>query len=78
MFLILEPFHLHEVVGTVEGGRAPTKIKTDVKKPVVNLACHPRLPALVNILLEIFLLSTRYLWKIVHASLSTLELMDAW
>lgn len=36
------------VVGTVEGGRAPTKIKTDLKKPVVNLACHPRLPLLVN------------------------------
>ncbi|KAL3813601.1 hypothetical protein ACJIZ3_014869 [Penstemon smallii] len=34
------------VVGTVEGGRAPTKIKTDLKKPVVNIACHPRLPAL--------------------------------
>ncbi|XP_047315522.1 uncharacterized protein LOC124919343 [Impatiens glandulifera] len=34
------------VVGTIEGGRAPTKIKTDLKKPVVNLACHPRLPFL--------------------------------
>ncbi|XP_042389919.1 uncharacterized protein LOC121981456 [Zingiber officinale] len=34
------------VVGTVEGGRPPTKIKTDLKKPIVNLACHPRLPAL--------------------------------
>lgn len=34
------------VVGTVEGGRTPTKIKTDLKKPVVNLACHPRLPVL--------------------------------
>ncbi|KAL5992693.1 hypothetical protein ACLOJK_013612 [Asimina triloba] len=34
------------VVGTVEGGRAPTKIKTDLKKPIVNLACHPRLPVL--------------------------------
>ncbi|KAG8384407.1 hypothetical protein BUALT_Bualt04G0114800 [Buddleja alternifolia] len=34
------------VVGTVEGGKAPTKIKTDLKKPIVNLACHPRLPAL--------------------------------
>ncbi|RAL46724.1 hypothetical protein DM860_005003 [Cuscuta australis] len=34
------------VVGTVEGGKAPTKIKTDLKKPVVNLACHPRLPVL--------------------------------
>ncbi|KAA8531720.1 hypothetical protein F0562_006562 [Nyssa sinensis] len=34
------------VVGTVEGGRAPMKIKTDLKKPIVNLACHPRLPVL--------------------------------
>ncbi|OUZ99813.1 WD40 repeat [Macleaya cordata] len=34
------------VVGTVEGGRAPTKIKSDIKKPIVNLACHPRLPVL--------------------------------
>ncbi|CAA0840935.1 Transducin/WD40 repeat-like superfamily protein [Striga hermonthica] len=34
------------VVGTVVGGKAPTKIKTDLKKPIVNLACHPRLPAL--------------------------------
>ncbi|KZV23097.1 hypothetical protein F511_06621 [Dorcoceras hygrometricum] len=34
------------VVGTVEGGKAPTKIKTDLKKPIVNLACHPRLPDL--------------------------------
>lgn len=34
------------VVGTVEGGRAPTKIKTDLKKPIVNLSCHPRLPVL--------------------------------
>ncbi|XP_021908379.1 uncharacterized protein LOC110822542 [Carica papaya] len=34
------------VVGTVEGGRPPTKIKTDLKKPIVNLACHPRLPVL--------------------------------
>ncbi|GAB4847006.1 hypothetical protein Ancab_026018 [Ancistrocladus abbreviatus] len=34
------------VVGTVEGGRAPTKIKTDLKKPIVYLACHPRLPVL--------------------------------
>lgn len=38
---------MHEVVGTVEGGRAPTKIKTDLKKPIVNLACHPRHPVLV-------------------------------
>ncbi|GLT76209.1 hypothetical protein SLA2020_478820 [Shorea laevis] len=34
------------VVGTVEGGRAPAKIKTDLKKPIMNLACHPRLPVL--------------------------------
>ncbi|XP_011039199.1 PREDICTED: uncharacterized protein LOC105135830 [Populus euphratica] len=34
------------VVGTVDGGRAPTKIKTDLKKPIVNLACHTRLPVL--------------------------------
>ncbi|KAL0652161.1 hypothetical protein Bca4012_094852 [Brassica carinata] len=34
------------VVGTIEGGRAPTKIKTDLKKPIVNIACHPRLPVL--------------------------------
>ncbi|KAK7307612.1 hypothetical protein VNO77_40835 [Canavalia gladiata] len=34
------------VVGTIEGGRAPTKIKTDLKKPIMNLACHPRLPVL--------------------------------
>ncbi|MBA0832488.1 hypothetical protein Goarm_016877, partial [Gossypium armourianum] len=36
------------VTGTIEGGRAPTKIKTDLKKPIVNLACHPRLPVLVH------------------------------
>jgi hypothetical protein len=40
-------FCIQKVVGTVEGGRAPTKIKTDLKKPIVNLACHPRLPVLV-------------------------------
>ncbi|KAL9378370.1 hypothetical protein Peur_029705 [Populus x canadensis] len=34
------------VVGTVDGGRAPTKIKTDLKKPIVNLACHTRHPVL--------------------------------
>ncbi|WJX95245.1 hypothetical protein P8452_76584 [Trifolium repens] len=34
------------VVGTVEGGRTPTKIKPDLKKAIVNLACHPRLPVL--------------------------------
>lgn len=49
-FSNLNLFCLHEVVGTVEGGRAPTKIKTDLKKPVVNLACHPRLAVLVTFL----------------------------
>ncbi|KAG0492776.1 hypothetical protein HPP92_006174 [Vanilla planifolia] len=34
------------VVGTVEGGKPPTRIKTDLKKPIVNIACHPRLPVL--------------------------------
>ncbi|PKU85291.1 hypothetical protein MA16_Dca010450 [Dendrobium catenatum] len=34
------------VVGTIEGGKSPTKIKTDLKKPIVNLSCHPRLPVL--------------------------------
>ncbi|KAK8937905.1 hypothetical protein KSP40_PGU003515 [Platanthera guangdongensis] len=34
------------VVGTVEGGRPPTRIKTDLKKPIVNISCHPRLPVL--------------------------------
>ncbi|KAJ6740284.1 AUTOPHAGY PROTEIN 16-LIKE [Salix purpurea] len=34
------------VVGTVDGGRAPTKIKTDLKRPIVNLACHTRHPVL--------------------------------
>lgn len=41
-------FSLIIVVGTVEGGRPPTKIKTDLKKPIVNLACHPRLPVFVS------------------------------
>ncbi|KAF9593025.1 hypothetical protein IFM89_019752 [Coptis chinensis] len=34
------------VVGTIEGGKAPTKIKTNMKKPIVNLVCHPWLPVL--------------------------------
>ncbi|KAJ7550942.1 hypothetical protein O6H91_07G125900 [Diphasiastrum complanatum] len=34
------------VVGTVEGARAATKIKTDLKKPISELACHPRSPLL--------------------------------
>ncbi|KAF7149422.1 hypothetical protein RHSIM_Rhsim03G0142900 [Rhododendron simsii] len=35
-----------KVVGTVEVGRAPTKIKTDLKKHIVNPACDPHLPLL--------------------------------
>lgn len=69
-------FGLHEVVGTVEGGRPPTKIKTDLKKPVVNLACHPRLPVLVSIiycnnLIVIFnwLLSLSYLSNLCSVGL---------
>ncbi|CAN1343668.1 hypothetical protein LINPERPRIM_LOCUS39866 [Linum perenne] len=46
------------VVGTVEGGRAPTKIKTDLKKPIMNLACHPRLPVLIILLVEFSTLAT--------------------
>ncbi|KAL2621606.1 hypothetical protein R1flu_001811 [Riccia fluitans] len=34
------------VVGTIEGVRAATKIKTDLKKPITDLACHPRSPLL--------------------------------
>ncbi|KAI5057844.1 hypothetical protein GOP47_0027859 [Adiantum capillus-veneris] len=34
------------VVGTVEGAKPVTKIKTDLKKPITDLACHPRSPLL--------------------------------
>ncbi|OAE26773.1 hypothetical protein AXG93_1129s1220 [Marchantia polymorpha subsp. ruderalis] len=34
------------VVGTIEGVRAATKIKADLKKPITDLACHPRSPLL--------------------------------
>lgn len=34
------------VVGTVEGVKQAAKIKADVKKPIVQLACHPRNPVL--------------------------------
>ncbi|MBA0653580.1 hypothetical protein Goklo_020740 [Gossypium klotzschianum] len=51
---------MHEVVGTIEGGRAPTKIKTDLKKPIVNLACHPRLPVLLlMVLLDLVLVELK-------------------
>ena len=35
------------VVGTIEGVKAATKIKTDLRKPITELACHPRHPVLV-------------------------------
>lgn len=35
------------VVGTIEGVKTATKIKTDLKKPITELACHPRHPVLV-------------------------------
>lgn len=34
------------VVGTVEGAKPVTKIRTDLKKPITDLACHPRSPLL--------------------------------
>ncbi|XP_024518338.1 uncharacterized protein LOC9639327 [Selaginella moellendorffii] len=34
------------VVGTIEGAKPATIIKTDLKKPVTGLACHPRSPLL--------------------------------
>ncbi|XP_024515952.1 uncharacterized protein LOC9649415 [Selaginella moellendorffii] len=34
------------VVGTIEGAKPATIIKTDLEKPVTGLACHPRSPLL--------------------------------
>lgn len=34
------------VVGTVEGAKPVTKIRTDLKKPITDLACHSRSPLL--------------------------------
>jgi hypothetical protein len=36
------------VVGTVDRGRPPTKIKTDLIKLIVSMTCHPCLPVLIN------------------------------
>jgi hypothetical protein len=36
------------VVGTVEGVKVATKVKMDMKKPIMQLACHPRQPHLVT------------------------------
>lgn len=35
------------VVGTVEGVKSASKVKMDLKKPITELACHPRHPVLV-------------------------------
>ena len=61
-------FFLLLVVGTVEGGRPPTKIKTDLKKPIVNLACHPRLPVFVSTTIHLLSLHTKMIALIVPSS----------
>uniref|UniRef100_A0A0E0IJD3 Uncharacterized protein n=1 Tax=Oryza nivara TaxID=4536 RepID=A0A0E0IJD3_ORYNI len=70
------------VVGTVEGGRPPTKIKTDLKKPVVNLACHPRLPVLYVAYAEGLIRAYNIQTYVVHYTLqlavdSTIKLVGA-
>ncbi|KAG2547519.1 hypothetical protein PVAP13_9KG105820 [Panicum virgatum] len=70
------------VVGTVEGGRPPTKIKTDLKKPIVNLACHPRLPVLYVAYAEGLIRAYNIQTYVVHYTLqlavdSTIKLMGA-
>ncbi|KAM7251138.1 hypothetical protein ACFE04_023021 [Oxalis oulophora] len=68
------------VVGTVEGGRAPTKIKTDLKKPIVNLACHPRLPVLYVAYAEGLIRAYNIHTYAVHYTLqldNTIKLMGA-
>jgi hypothetical protein len=70
------------VVGTVEGGRPPTKIKTDLKKPIVNLACHPRLPVLYVAYAEGLIRAYNIQTYAVHYTLqlavdSTIKLMGA-
>ncbi|XP_037460268.1 uncharacterized protein LOC119331201 [Triticum dicoccoides] len=70
------------VVGTVEGGRPPTKIKTDLKKPIVNLACHPRLPVFYVAYAEGLVRAYNVQTYAVHYTLqlpvdSTIKLMGA-
>ncbi|KAL5201044.1 hypothetical protein ABZP36_035398 [Zizania latifolia] len=70
------------VVGTIEGGRPPTKIKTDLKKPVVNLACHPRLPVLYVAYAEGLIRAYNIQTYVVHYTLqlavdSTIKLVGA-
>lgn len=40
------------VVGTVEGVKSASKVKMDLKKPITELACHPRHPVLYVAYLE--------------------------
>jgi type IV secretory pathway TrbD component len=47
LYLVLIAFS-GAVVGTVEGSKPVTKIRTDLKKPITDLACHPRGPYLVH------------------------------
>ena len=43
------------VVGTEEGAKSAMKMKTDLKKPITGLACHPRGAILVHIhLVQLF------------------------
>ncbi|XP_066337098.1 uncharacterized protein [Miscanthus floridulus] len=70
------------VTGTVDGGRPPTKIKTDLKKPIVNLACHPRLPVLYVAYAEGLIRAYNIQTYAVHYTLqlavdSTIKLMGA-
>ncbi|KAJ0968137.1 hypothetical protein J5N97_025054 [Dioscorea zingiberensis] len=64
------------VVGTIEGGRPPTKIKTDLKKPVVNLACHPRLPVLYVAYADGLIRAYNIQTYAVHYTLQPLENID--
>lgn len=68
------------VVGTVEGGRTPTKIKPDLKKAIVNLACHPRLPVLYVAYAEGLIWAYNIHTYVVHYTLqiyNTIKLIGA-
>ncbi|KAI5388383.1 hypothetical protein KIW84_074178 [Lathyrus oleraceus] len=67
-------------VGTVEGGRTPTKIKPDMKKAIVNLACHPRLPVLYVAYAEGLIRAYNIHTYVVHYTLqlnNTIKLIGA-
>ncbi|KAI5419811.1 hypothetical protein KIW84_043826 [Lathyrus oleraceus] len=68
------------VVGTVEGGRTPTKIKPDLKKAIVNLACHPCLPVLYVAYAEGLIRAYNIHTYVVHYTLqldNTIKLIGA-